>query len=73
MLRLFLYDLPYEVVTFDPEEMIDWMLDHKADTVVNNLTTRPFIEYHLNDLHIVWESIIANEYIVNFLFERNKL
>ena len=38
----------------DETEIIDYLLDDNCDTLVNDITPVPHVEYSLSDLSIVW-------------------
>ena len=39
------------------QEIISYMNDIEADTLVNNIVGPPHIEYHIEDLPSVWEKL----------------
>jgi hypothetical protein len=49
-----LSELSYDM---DVNDVINLLLDNGHDTVVNDLTEDPQVEYDLNDLNYVWENL----------------
>lgn len=41
----------------DINDVVNHLLDNGHDTVVNDLTEDPQVEYDLNDLNYVWENL----------------
>jgi hypothetical protein len=39
------------------DEVVNFLLDNGYDTVVNNLTPAPNIEYDISDLYDVWDML----------------
>jgi hypothetical protein len=43
--------------TLNLEELINFLLDNKCDTVINNIIGPPHVEYELDDLYVVWDRL----------------
>jgi len=40
------------------QEVIDFCLDNKIDTIINDFSPRPpYVEYSLSDLEYVWDNL----------------
>jgi hypothetical protein len=43
--------------TWEIDELINFLLDNGIDTVINDLTLPPNVEYEISDLCNVWENL----------------
>lgn len=57
MNKLLLSKFPKEARYWAYSQLIDYMLDHNADTVINDVPMLPHIEYDISDLEIVWVNL----------------
>jgi hypothetical protein len=57
MKKIKLSNIPGDAKRWTYEQMIDFLLDQNADTIVNDIPPVPHIEYDLADLEVVWESL----------------
>jgi hypothetical protein len=50
-----------ELSKLDPgweiDELINFLLDNGIDTVINDLTSPPNVEYDISDLYDVWDNL----------------
>lgn len=67
MNTLYITDLPYKIMTFDNDEMVDYMLDKHADKLVKNVGEKPFVEYGLDDIDRCWQDVISNTALVEYM------
>lgn len=52
--------LRFNPTLMDSEELIDWMLDNRVGVFINDFCD-PSIEYGINDILRVWDTMSQNE------------